>query len=199
MFGRLLHEVASRSDDVDARQSWRVRLKVLPLLQVFYFRQMPLIRDAKGIELLDAVCHCLDDEVIEVREMAARTLTGLLRVSPRRSVLTLKARFERLLRGPPLPARASAAEVRQRHAAVLGCCALVDAFPHTVERWAPALLTGVIAEHTYDPLPISGTVRRCAGAFRRTHQDTWHEDKLRFSEEQMVALSTLLTGSSYYA
>jgi proteasome activator subunit 4 len=183
-------------------QSWRVRLKVLPLLQVFYFRQMPLIKDVKVIDMLDVVCHCLDDQVIEVREMAASTLTGILRVSPRRSVLTLRDRFVRLLQHKTLPERTSPSwgvAVRQRHAAILGCCALVDAHPFTVERWLPPLLTGVIAEHTYDPLPISATVRRCASNFKKTHQDTWHEDKLRFSEEQMIALSTLLTGSSYYA
>jgi proteasome activator subunit 4 len=163
---------------------------------------MPLIRDVKVIELLDVVCHCLDDDVIEVREMAATTLTGILRLSPRRSILTLKDRFVRLIQAKSLPDRKSPvwnSVVRQRHAAILGCCALVDSYPYTVERWMPELLTGVIAEHTYDPIPISSTVRKCARNFKKTHQDTWHEDKLRFSEEQMVALSTLLTGSSYYA
>jgi proteasome activator subunit 4 len=166
------------------RQSWRVRLKVLPLLQVFYFRQMPLIKDLKVIELLDVVCHCLDDDVIEVREMAATTLTGILRLSPRRSILKLRDRFIRLLAAPSsgLPDRRSpvySTAVRQRHAAILGVCALIDSYPYTVERWMPELLTGVIAEHTYDPIPISSTVRRCASSFKRTHQDTWHEDAKR--------------------
>ena len=79
----------------------------------------------------------------------------------------------------------------------------------------PELLTNVLAEHTYDPVrlwnvnaqlslvsetrqvPISTTVRRCASNFKKTHQDTWHEDSKRFTEEQLSALSTLLTGSSY--
>lgn len=87
--------------------------------------------------------------------------------------------------------------LRQRHAAILGICALVESYPYTVERWMPELLTGVLAEHTYDPIPISSTVRRCARNFRKTHQDTWHEDQRRFTEDQLAALSTLLTGSSY--
>ena len=61
----------------------------------------------------------------------------------------------------------------------------------------PALLTDVLAEHTYDPAPVSSAVRKCASGFKKTHQDTWHEDSLRFSEDQLSALSTLLTGSSY--
>ncbi|KAI0322291.1 hypothetical protein OF83DRAFT_1094509 [Amylostereum chailletii] len=134
--------------------------------------------------------------------MAATTLSGVLRLSPRRSQLTLKERFLRLLQRSPVPTKQSPiynAAIRRRHAAILGICALVESYPYTVERWMPDLLTNVLAEHTYDPIPISTTVRKCASNFKKTHQDTWHEDSKRFSEDQLAALSTLLTGSSYYA
>jgi len=175
---------------------------VLPLLQVYYFRQVPLIPDIKIVEILEVLCRCLDDEVVEVREMAAATLSGILRLSPRRSVLTLKNRFVRLIKRSHLPHRHDSEynrALRQRHAAILGICALVDAYPYTVEKWTPELLTNVLVEHTYDPIPISTTVRKCASNFKRTHQDTWHEDAKKFNEDQLAALSTLLTGSSYYA
>ena len=42
--------------------------------------------------------------------------------------------------------------LRQRHAAILGTCALIDSYPYTVEKWMPELLTNVLAEHTYDPV-----------------------------------------------
>jgi len=148
------------------------------------------------------VCRCLDDEVVEVREKAATTLSGILRLSPRRSVLALKDRFLRLLRRTSIPDRKAPTynlSIRQRHAAILGICALVDSYPYTVEKFMPELLTNVLAEHTYDPVPVSTTVRKCAGNFRKTHQDTWHEDCKRFTDDQLAALSTLLTGSSYYA
>jgi len=48
-------------------------------------------------------------------------------------------------------------------------------------------------------IPISTSVRKCASNFKKTHQDTWHEDSQRFTEDQLTALSTLLTGSSYCA
>ena len=73
----------------------------------------------------------------------------------------------------------------------------MESYPYTVERWMPELLTTVLAEYTYDPIPISSTVRRCARNFKKTHQDTWHEDQRRFTEDQLTSLSTLLTGSSY--
>ena len=64
-------------------------------------------------------------------------------------------RFVRLLKRSDLPSRQSPVynvAVRQRHAAILGICALVDSYPYTVERWMPELLTSVLAEHTYDPV-----------------------------------------------
>ena len=91
---------------------------------------------------------------------------------------------------------------------------MVDSYPYTIERWMPDLLTNVLADHTYDPvcprscrsacyrvlttgkIPISTTVRKCASTFRKTHQDTWHEDSKKFTEDQLAALSTLLSGSS---
>ncbi|GLB36425.1 putative protein with domain of unknown function (DUF3437) [Lyophyllum shimeji] len=182
--------------------SWRIRLKALPLCQVFYFRQVPLINDYKIVEMLEVICECLDDEVVEVREMAAATLSGILRLSPRRSVLVLRDRFVRLAKSSHIPPRHHPdynKAIRQRHAAILGICALIESYPYTVEKWMPELLTDVLAEHTYDPIPISTTVRKCAANFKRTHQDTWHEDAKRFNEDQLAALSTLLTGSSYYA
>ncbi|KAI0639143.1 hypothetical protein C8Q77DRAFT_1152142 [Trametes polyzona] len=181
--------------------SWKVRLKILPLVQVFYFRQSFLIHDAKLVELVEVICRCLDDEVVEVREMAATTLSGILRLSPRRSVIALKDRFVRLIKNVKLPQDRKSPSyniaLRQLHAAILGVCALIDSYPYTIERWMPDLLTSVLAEHTYDPIPISTTVRKCASTFRKTHQDTWHEDSKKFSEEQLAALSTLLSGSSY--
>ncbi|KAI0001825.1 hypothetical protein BJV77DRAFT_16959 [Russula vinacea] len=189
-------------DTILSSPSWKVRMQALPLVQVFYFRQVPLLSDARITEILEMLCKCLDDEVVEVREMAATTLSGVLRLSPRRSQLTLKDRFVKLLRSSPLPNRQSPvynAAIRQRHAAILGICALVDSYPYTVERWMPELLANILAEHAYDPIPISLTVQKCASNFKRTHQDTWHEDSKRFTEDQLVALSTLLTGSSYYA
>ncbi|ESK98482.1 membrane protein [Moniliophthora roreri MCA 2997] len=189
-------------DAIQSSPSWRIRLKALPLVQIFYFRQFFLINDLKITEILEVVCKCLDDEVVEVREMAATTLSGILRLSPRSSVLTLKKRFIRLAKNSRIPDRQDPTYnkcIRQRHAAILGICALVESYPYTVEKWMPDLLTNVLAEYTYDPIPISTTVRKCARNFKKTHQDTWHEDSKRFDDSQLAALSTLLTGSSYYA
>ncbi|KAF5384678.1 hypothetical protein D9757_006201 [Collybiopsis confluens] len=199
----LIHSILDEIfEAIQASPSWRVRLKALPLVQVYYFRQMPLFADTKVVQMLEVLGKCLDDEVVEVREKAATTLSGVLRLSPRSSILTLKNRFVRLAKNSHIPSKQDPTYnqcVRQRHAAILGICALVDSYPYTVEKWMPELLTNVLAEHTYDPIPISTTVRKCAQNFKKTHQDTWHEDSKKFDDQQLAALSTLLTGSSYYA
>jgi proteasome activator subunit 4 len=41
-------------------------------MQVFYFRQLPLLSDECSIRVLDVLVECLQDEAIEVREMAAK-------------------------------------------------------------------------------------------------------------------------------
>ncbi|KZP32253.1 hypothetical protein FIBSPDRAFT_907345 [Athelia psychrophila] len=148
---------------IEESPSWRVRLKALPLVQVYYFRQLPQLSDLK-------IVHIVEE------------------------------RFIKLAKRSHIPSRLSPdynRAIRQRHAAILGICALVDSYPYTVEKWMPGLMTTVLAEHTYDPIPISTTVRKCASNFRRTHQDTWHEDSKKFNDHQLAALSTLLTGSSY--
>ncbi|KAF5374850.1 hypothetical protein D9758_000077 [Tetrapyrgos nigripes] len=182
--------------------SWKVRLKALPLVQIFYFRQLPLISDAKIVQILEALCRSLDDEALEVSQMAATTLSGIIRLSPRRSVLTLKNRFVRLVKNTAIPDRKDPTYnkcIRQRHAAILGITALIQSFPYTVEKWMPELLTSVLAEYVSDPIPISTAVKNCAASFKKTHTDTWHEDQKRFDDNQLGILSTLLTGSSYYA
>ncbi len=85
------------------------------------------------------------------------------------------------------------------HSAILGIGALLDAYPYSVPHWAPKLITDVLSKHTHSPLPISTTVHQTAMNFKKTHQDTWHEDQKRFNEDGLSALSILLTGSSYYA
>ncbi|KAG6902315.1 hypothetical protein C0995_001694 [Termitomyces sp. Mi166 len=139
LVGRILDGIF---EAIRTSPSWRIRLKALPLVQV------PLIPEIKIVEILEVLCSCLDDEVVEVREMAA-------------TVLTLKDRFVRLAKNSHIPSRHDPGynkAIRQRHAAILGICALVDSFPYTVEKWMPSLLTNVLAEHTYDPVRPSHSV-----------------------------------------
>ncbi len=64
-------------------------------------------------------------------------------------------RFVRLAKNSHIPEKQDPTYnkcLRQRHAAILGICALVVSYPYTVEKWMPELLTNVLAEYTYDPV-----------------------------------------------
>lgn len=77
-------------DAVKSSPSWRVRLSVLPVLQVFYFRNLLNLSDASVKSVLDVLLQCLRDENVEVRETAAKTLSGVIRCSQRERILPLK-------------------------------------------------------------------------------------------------------------
>ncbi|KAG9039991.1 hypothetical protein FRB95_004463 [Tulasnella sp. JGI-2019a] len=189
-------------DAVKTSPSWRIRLSVLPVLQVFYFRNLLNLADTSVKSVLDVLLECIRDENVEVRETAAKTLSGVIRCSQRQRILPLKDRFTKLARKTKLPKRQDkdtfTDAIRTLHSAVLGLCALVDAYPYSVEPWMPEIIE-TLGRYSSDPIPVSTSIRKCAASFKQTHQDTWAMDQLAFSEDQMQALSTIVSGTSYYA
>ncbi|EJU01100.1 hypothetical protein DACRYDRAFT_22883 [Dacryopinax primogenitus] len=188
-------------DVIRTSTSWKVRLYAIPGLQVLYFRQLPSLSDETVEDILSVLEESLMDEVVEVRQAASDTLSGILRCSSRHSVISFKDRFVFRAEATPIPPRSDpnfAIAVRTVHSAILGISALLGAYPYTVPSWCPELMI-FLEKHAYDPIPISTTITETARMFRKTHIDTWREDKDKFNEDQLSALSTLITGSSYYA
>ncbi|KAI0094551.1 ARM repeat-containing protein [Irpex rosettiformis] len=184
---------------IKSSDSWRVRLKALPTLLVFIYRNLMLITTETVTRMMDVLLDCLSDENVEVREMASQMLSGVVRCSQRQSIIPLRDRFMELARKTRLPARRDptyAESLRTLHSAILGLCALIESFPYSVESWMPPL-TEILAAHATDPVPVSITIRKCASEFKKTHQDTWHKDQLAFDEDQLQSLSTMLVGTSY--
>ncbi|KAJ7666470.1 hypothetical protein B0H17DRAFT_1162570 [Mycena rosella] len=181
---------------IKSSDSWRIRLHALPALVVFFYRNLLSI-SAEGVtKVMDVLLDCLADENVEVRQMASKVLSGVVRCSQRQSIVPLKNRFLALARKITLPGRrdpAYAESLRSLHSAILGLCALIESFPYSVEPWMPAL-TEVLAAHATDPPPISTTIRNCASEFKK---DTWHKDQLLFDDDQLQSLSTMLVGTSY--
>ncbi|CAG8548665.1 30916_t:CDS:10 [Gigaspora margarita] len=190
--------------------SWHVRVKALPVLQVFFFKHLFMLSEDKMIKVMDVVFVMLKDTQIEVRQLAAVTLSGLIRCSQRGAIATLKDQFFKLLdtKIPPrntthraprttLPQGFQEA-ILTRHAGVLGLSCLVNAFPYDVPKWMPEVLVK-LAECISDPAPIQATVKNTFADFKRTHQDSWHEDMKQFTEDQMSLLSDMLISPSYYA
>ncbi|KAF9423951.1 hypothetical protein BGZ94_008120 [Podila epigama] len=193
-------------------ESWHVRNNVLPVLQIFFYTNLFSMDVQMMIRVMDAVSNMLLDPQIEVRQLAASTLSGIVRCSQRDATQTLITHFKALLEKTPLPARkrnrsGSSAQalpegyseaIVKRHGGVLGLASLLEAFPYDVPKWMPEVMV-YLSKFFSDPPPISTTVKKVFGDFKRTHQDSWHEDSKRFDPEQLEVLSDMLISPSYYA
>ena len=71
-------------------QSWRIRLKALPTLLVFYYRNLMSIPEDTTSKIMEVLLDCLADENVEVRDMASKMLSGVVRCSQRHSIPLLK-------------------------------------------------------------------------------------------------------------
>ncbi|KAL7748215.1 Proteasome activator BLM10 [Sorochytrium milnesiophthora] len=187
-------------------RSWHARLRALPALQLFFYHHIFLMSDQQMQSVVDSTLRTLLDSQVEIRAQGAVTLSGLVRCSRRDAIKALTEHALGLI-AAPLPKRAReqqsqsteySAAMRQRHAGVLALSALVAAFPYEVPKWMPEVLVK-LADHISDPVPIQTTVKQTFSDFKRTHQDTWHLDSQRFTEDQLSLLMDVLVSPSYYA
>lgn len=75
---------------IKSSTSWRIRLHALPALVVFFYRNLFSISPAGVSKVMDVLLDCLADENVEVREMASKVLSGIVRCSQRQSIVPLK-------------------------------------------------------------------------------------------------------------
>jgi len=88
---RVLHTHAIPSVLPDKNfQSWRIRLHALPALVVFFYQNLLSISQDGILRVMDVLLDCLGDENVEVREMASKALSGVVRCSQRQSIIPLK-------------------------------------------------------------------------------------------------------------
>lgn len=152
--------------------------------------------------------HLLEDEQLEVRELAATTLSGFLQCDFLSIDEPLQARIESLSK-TRLPKRKRrelcsvvdtipSTDLVRRHAGVLGLSACVLSSPYNVPTWMPGMLMDLSA-HLNDTQPIEMTVKKTLSDFRRTHYDNWQEHKQKFTDDQLLVLTDLLVSPCYYA
>ncbi|EIE84146.1 hypothetical protein RO3G_08856 [Rhizopus delemar RA 99-880] len=191
--------------------SWHIRIRVLPVLQVFFFKHLFAMSSAQLLRIMEVISQMLLDTQIEVRQLASVTLGGLVRCSQRDAIQSLLQQFEAKMRhkipkrkrdpvtGKNVEPAGFAEAVLQKHAGVLGLSCLINAFPYEVPEWMPVILVE-LADCISDPAAeIQATVRKTFSDFRRTHSDTWHEDMVKFNEDQLSILNDMLISPSYYA
>ncbi|KAJ3196227.1 hypothetical protein HK101_009690 [Irineochytrium annulatum] len=82
---------------ITSQHDWHTRLRLLPSLQVFFFKHLHLISSEDAVKIVSAIGELLEDAQMEVRQMAAVTLSGLIRCSQRDAISVLKTKFEKML------------------------------------------------------------------------------------------------------
>ncbi|KAI9335160.1 hypothetical protein BDR26DRAFT_936675 [Obelidium mucronatum] len=198
----------------DPDLKWQVKLKLIPCLQILFFKNLLFLTSEMKVVILDTVSTLLLHPQVEIRNLAGVTLSGLVLCSERASISALKTKFEGSLKAsksakkkttlPPNPSTSPTTGslhplALQRHAAVIGLSSLILAFPYDVPSWMPAVLI-TLSSCISDQAPIGETVAKTFADFRRTHQDNWKEEGSKaFTEDQLSILSDLLISSSYYA
>ncbi|KAL3873182.1 hypothetical protein ACJMK2_036330 [Sinanodonta woodiana] len=185
--------------EITGLQSWHARNAVLYYMQSMVFYNFFILHNPKYTkEIQEIILHLLCDDQLEVREMAATTLSGFLHCGYLELNKDMLAHFERLRATKLKKFNMSLEMLIKRHAGVLGLSACVQAYPYDVPEFVPQILMD-LGNHVNDPQPIQMTVKKTLSNFRRTHHDNWHDHKLMFTDDQLVVLTDLLVSPNYYA
>uniref|UniRef100_A0AAQ5XT79 Proteasome activator Blm10 mid region domain-containing protein n=1 Tax=Amphiprion ocellaris TaxID=80972 RepID=A0AAQ5XT79_AMPOC len=202
--------VLNALQEIAGSSSWHARYTVLTYLQIMVFYNLfTFMSDQKAVNDVRAlVIQLLEDEQLEVREMAATTLSGFLQCNFLSMDAPMQAHFEALCK-TSLPKKRKrevgcivdtipSADLVRRHAGVLGLSACILSSPYDVPTWMPQLLMDLSA-HLNDTQPIEMTVKKTLSNFRRTHHDNWQQHKQQFTDDQLLVLTDLLVSPCYYA
>ena len=207
-----ISKVVDTIETVIASKSWHARHTVLNYIQVFVFSNLFSLRaNATATSSLQRmIIDLLQDEQFEVYRMASITLSGLIQcgiIPLDESILNLgrelsSTKLKQKKKGTPTTSASQNPDYQQRllkrHAGILVLSACVLSAPYTVPDWMPEIVMR-LSDHLHDPQPIQGTIKRTLSDFRRTHHDNWHEDKLKFTSDELAVLTDLLVSPSYYA
>ncbi|KAM6956793.1 proteasome activator complex subunit 4A [Aplochiton taeniatus] len=210
LYPEQIAQVLSSLQEIAGSSSWHARYTVLTYLQVMVFYNLFTFRSDQRVvdDVRALVIRLLGDEQLEVREMAATTLSGFLQCNFLSMDAPMQAHFEALCK-TRLPKKRKrelgsvvdtipSADLVRRHAGVLGLSACILSSPYDVPTWMPQLLMDLSA-HLNDTQPIEMTVKKTLTNFRRTHHDNWLEHKQQFTDDQLVVLTDLLVSPCYYA
>jgi proteasome activator subunit 4 len=146
-------------------QTWHAKIRVLPILQVLFFRHLFLLSTESKSMMMDTLYKLISDSQVEVRQLASITISGLVQCSERSAIESLIHRFEARLKEFQLPKRNRndpitpeySQLINQKHSAVLGLSSVVLAFPYEVPVWMPSVLVS-LASCASDPSPIKVTL-----------------------------------------
>ncbi|KAL0869183.1 hypothetical protein ABMA27_007467 [Loxostege sticticalis] len=172
-------------------RSWWARLACVEFAQPLLFYALPLLcaAPARAVQAEDFTLRLMRDPRLEVRQAAAKLLTGLMHC---RALPDEDATIKRLMKS------CRSKQLVERHCGVLGLCAYLASRPYSL---GPKLghVLAELARHTSAPDPIPATIRAALADFRRTHQDDWPKHRDQLTEEELDLLADLTSPPSYCA
>ncbi|KAL0045726.1 hypothetical protein WJX82_002854 [Trebouxia sp. C0006] len=190
-------------------EPWAARAAGLVFAQYFWFRHCFLLTTQQGEAVQQLVVSMLSDKKLEVQDLAAASLSGLLKGTTPAQFEQLRQHFLQKVdhmfpakqRGKRLslpPQKGSASSVNERHAALLGLRAFVLTSPYDVPAWLTDVLMA-LARAAAEPAPIKKTVRNTLGEFRRTHEEAGlAEVKRLLTSDQWDAIQDVSSPATYF-
>ncbi|KAI5078578.1 hypothetical protein GOP47_0006249 [Adiantum capillus-veneris] len=183
--------------------NWHTRVAFLSFLQPFMYRHKFILISSDQKLLWDKVVDLLSDPQLEVREVATKTLSGMMKGAEKTFA---KAFRERVAKEASIVKRekgnglmsGGARSIPYIHGIVLGLSAVIFSVPYDMPSWLPDIVT-LLADFSNQPWPIRGTVRKTISDFRHTHSDMWEFQKEAFTEQQLEVLSNLTSSATYFA
>ena len=189
---------------------WTERAAALQFLQYFWFRNAINMGESGSEKVLEEAIRLLEDDKLEVREMACDTVSGVIRALSPRNQEAVRARIlehsqaifpDRKRRRLPNDdgAKTSKAEhaLPTRHGAVLALRALVMSSPYDVPAWMSPVLMALVRVSSEKGV-VGKTVTSTLSDFRRTHEETLEAVKSTLSEEQWEMIRDVAGGNCSY-
>jgi len=164
-----------------AAGSWHLRGCIIPTLQLLAYRGQFCELTNSHRDTIRALLHQLIlDTQVEVREASWLVTSGFVQLhgpTERDRTLEWATRHSK-----------KKSTVVERHAAALSLSGLMMLAPYDVPAWLPDVVER-LAKFSNEPQPIKRTVTKAFQDFKRTHQDNWSANKLRFTEEQQEIIA----------
>eukprot|EP01132_Coremiostelium_polycephalum_P005876 gene5876-7313_t len=192
----LINTILMNIDTSVQSTSWKVRRLTLPFLQIFYFNHSLYFSPQHKETIYNIIFNLMKDPQIEVRELTKNTLASILISSQsdsNRINNLIKTAIKQLN-----SEKTTNQNITQKHTSILLLSAIILASPYQIPSYFPEVLDQLSRYSDSNPT-LKNTVRFTISEFWRTHKDTWEEDKLSFTDDQVETMRSTIVSPSYYA
>ncbi|CAF4657490.1 unnamed protein product [Rotaria sp. Silwood1] len=196
-----LESLIEQLEQVCISSKWHARRAAIEFVQHMIFCNLFNARSYKK-QICKLIFKCLFDEQFEVRTVASVTLSGLYQcgyIQVNKEDFKYFSQMSKINYFIKKSGKTIITDnIIKRHGGILGLCAIVLSSPYDIPNYVPDALM-LLCEHSHDPDLIQKSIKKALSEFRRTHHDSWHEHREKFTEDQLVILADVLISPNYYA